>query len=90
MEVLKDSYPINANMNTVPLSAQWQRDRLGEGWEPNGFKRYEYQRELLQRMPTVGGGPGDTLMGNPDRYEPVSPTMEVDFPVPLHTTKRKK
>ena len=67
-------------LHTTSVHEQYRRQHIGDNWEPNGFGRYPYNQALLRAMPVLGG-PDDNFGGNPDRYKPISPKMEVEFPV---------
>jgi hypothetical protein len=88
MEVSKDSFKSSPKMQETTLGQQNKRDRIDEGWMPNAFARYEYQKRLLEGMPVLGGGASDDFMGNPARYEPVPQHMEEDFPVSIRERAR--
>ncbi len=69
-----DSYQPNS-LPTSSLARQYARQRISNDWEPNGFKRYQYQRALLREM-SVLGGPDDKEMASPERYRPASACQE--------------
>lgn len=94
MAASKDSF-LNQNGRTLPdlpvtgVHEQYRRQRISDDWEPNGFQRFAYNQRLLRAMPVLGG-PDDNFGANPDRYTPVSPTMEVEWPIHTEETTKKK
>ena len=76
MEALNDSSQA-LHLSETSYAAQYQRQRLSEGWQPRGFERYPYQKALLDGMPVLGG-PHDLLGAgtNPKRYQPVPPCID--------------